>query len=142
MGQGIGVGRCSASVFLAVGLSLLLAGLVTAVCAVAAERERSAVRLVDRAEGPDPKPAFVGARCATLTQSIVRRKKVTCRTAKRVAARASRAVGPLPECVGDRPRRYRGWRITGPGLSDRDQALQTRFRKGKRRFVLIGGGIC
>lgn len=87
-------------------------------------------------------PPIADARCGTATQSIVGLRGIGCADAKRVVAGAQQALGRLPECVGDVPKRYRGWRLRGPGATDRDQALQTRFSKGSKRFRLIGGGEC
>lgn len=87
-------------------------------------------------------PPVADARCGTAAQSIVGLRGIGCAEAKRVAVGAQQALGSLPECVGDVPKRYRGWLLRGPGATDRDQALQTRFSKGSKRFRLIGGGEC
>lgn len=85
----------------------------------------------------------VRARCHTPAQSIVHRKNVSCRRAKKVARRFQNTLIPAPECQGDRSKTWNGWKLTArPTVYGHTEGIGTRFSKGNRSFVLTGGGTC
>ncbi len=78
--------------------------------------------------------------CSTQTQGISDRVGVSCKKAKRVRAKASRALGGLPECTSQPNQTYRGWEISGG--SKPGEIITTVFIKGDKSFIVSGGGAC
>lgn len=88
------------------------------------------------------------ARCSTGAQEITKRRAISCAEAKRVEAayRADLQRRPgrrQPECRGDRPDYWRGWKITAhPAGGGSVVIIGSRFTRGKKSFVVRSGGAC
>lgn len=78
--------------------------------------------------------------CSTLTQAITDRVGVSCKKAKRIRSKASRALGGLPECSSQPTEAYRSWEISGGG--EHGSIIATVFISGNRSFIVSGGGAC
>jgi hypothetical protein len=79
--------------------------------------------------------------CRTQAQSISKLHNVSCRRAKKVARKARNATYPtVPECRGDHAKKWNGWRLTPKPIGG--IGIGTKFKKGRRSFVLSGGGTC
>lgn len=79
--------------------------------------------------------------CHTVAQTISDRRGITCRRARQVAERTARATNfGIPECAGEPVRHWNGWTIVGS--SSPGSGIATTFSKGRRSFLLSGGGVC
>ncbi len=78
--------------------------------------------------------------CNTAAQSISDRVGVSCKKAKKVARKATRRLGLLPECGNDAAVTFKGWEISAGGQSG--SVIATIFIKGNKSFIISGGGAC
>lgn len=79
------------------------------------------------------------ARCHTAASNIVKRSNISCQKAKKVVKKVYRRGGTQPECRGEKIKRL-GWTVRGIGKPGRP--IASKWKKGKRTFILNGGGIC
>jgi hypothetical protein len=84
------------------------------------------------------RPADAAALCHTQTQTITKRKHVSCKQAKKVVRASRRSIKRLPDCAGDTAKRWHGWKIT----ASPSQWEGSRYKKGRRSFTIEGGGRC
>lgn len=78
--------------------------------------------------------------CHTVAQSITKRIGISCERARRVANRARKHLGTFPECSGQPPKQWHGWALVGSPVGG--TGIGTTFTKGRRSFLLSGGGVC
>jgi len=85
--------------------------------------------------------------CHTASQSVIKRKNISCKSAIKVANKVAKAAykagKSLPDCKGDGSKRVSGWKVSAkPSGSGSFQAVGTKFSKGSKSFVASGGGSC
>lgn len=85
----------------------------------------------------NPSSAF-SASCSSQTQSVKKRMNVSCQKAKKVDRRARNAGVAIPECPSTPNAHWRGWKIKAVSSG----VIKTRFSKGNRSFLMVGGGAC
>lgn len=93
-----------------------------------------------RVERPFQRNPRRARRCHTIAQNISNRRGVSCKRARQVAERSRKAQVDIPECAGDPPRHWNDWSIVGSGGVG--TAVSATFTKGRRSFLLSGGGVC
>lgn len=88
-----------------------------------------------------PPPSADAASCPTATSSISKLKNISCKQARRVARIVVRISGEYPECRGE-VAKGRGWVARGLPMPGSGKVITARFVKGKKSFLLSGGGVC